>query len=193
MLPLWLKVAYTFFVLITVPIYAKKWGWINFLWFSDVALLLLVPALWLESSLLTSMMAVSVLIPETFWNISYFGRLITGKRIGSLTDYMFDTSKPLYLRALSLFHVFLPVQMLWMIARLGYNADAWYAQTALAWVVLPTSYLLSNTEENVNWVYGPGNHPQRFLPPLVYLGLLMLVFPLAIYWPTHYLLKLVFT
>jgi hypothetical protein len=109
MIPLWLKLAYTIFVAIVVPVYAKKWGWGNFLWFSDIALLLMVPALWLESRLLVSMITVGVLFPEAFWNLSFFVRLITGKRIGGLTDYMFDAEKPLWLRALSLFHVFLPV------------------------------------------------------------------------------------
>src|SRR3712207_2725242 len=109
MVPLWLKLAYTAFVIILVPIYAKKWGWGNFLWFSDIALLATVPAPWLESRLLASMTAVGVLLPELFWNLSFFVRLITGKRIGGLTDYMFDAGKPLFLRALSLFHVFLPL------------------------------------------------------------------------------------
>jgi hypothetical protein len=75
MIPLWLKLAYTVFVAIIVPVYAKNWGWGNFLWFSDIALLLMVPALWTESPLLVSMMAVGVLLPESFWNVSYFGWL----------------------------------------------------------------------------------------------------------------------
>jgi hypothetical protein len=131
MFPFWLKLTYTVFVAILVPVYAKKWGWGNFLWFSDIALLLMVPALWFESRLLVSMVAVGVLFPESFWNVSYFARLITGKRIGALTDYMFDAEKPLWLRSLSLFHVFLPVLIVWMVARLGYEPFAGLAQTAL--------------------------------------------------------------
>jgi hypothetical protein len=34
------------------------------LWFSDVALLVTVPALWIESRLLASMMALAVILPE---------------------------------------------------------------------------------------------------------------------------------
>ena len=192
MIPLWLKLAYTAFVAIIVPVYAKKWGWGNFLWFSDIALLLMVPALWTESPLLVSMMAVGVLLPESFWNISYFVRLITGKRIGALTDYMFDPEKPLWLRSLSLFHVFLPVLIVWMVARLGYEPFAWLAQTALAWVVLPLTYLLTDPKENVNWVYGPGSKPQERMHPLVYLVLVMIAFPLAFYLPAHLVLNLLF-
>lgn len=192
MIPLWLKLAYTAFVAFLIPVYAKKWGWGNFLWLSDIALLLTVPALWLESRWLASMTAVGVLLPELFWNISFFLRLITGKRLGTLTDYMFNAEKPLWLRALSLFHIFLPVLVLWMVARLGYAPLAWVAQTALAWIVLPLSYLLTPSRENVNWVYGPGSRPQKQMPSLVYLGLVMLVFPVAFYLPAHLVLKLLF-
>ena len=115
MIPLWIKIAYTLFVAVTVVVYSVKYSLGNFLWFSDIALLTSVPALWLESSLLASMIAVGIVLPEVLWNVSFFGQLLTGRRITGLTDYMFDPRKPLYLRALSLFHVFLPVMLLWMI------------------------------------------------------------------------------
>ncbi len=192
MIPLWLKLAYTVFVVILVPIYAKKWGWGNFLWFSDIALLLMVPALWLESRLLVSMMTIGVLIPEAFWNVSFFLRLLTGIRFGGLTDYMFDTEKPMYLRALSFFHIFLPVIMLWILAKFGYEPIALWTQTALAWIVLLLCYFFTDPKENINWVYGPGNKPQKRLHPLLYLGFVMIFFPAAIILPAHFLMKWIF-
>lgn len=185
MIPLWLKLAYTGFVVITVPVYAVKYGLRNFLWFSDIGLLLTVPALWSESSLLASMMALGLLIPEVFWNAGFFWRLLTGRRIAGLTDYMFDPQRPRYLRSLSLFHVFLPVLLVWMVARLGYDQRALVAQTALAWVVLPLTYWLTDPEENINGVFGPGSKPQKRILPLLYLGLLMAGFPVLIYLPVH--------
>jgi hypothetical protein len=192
MIPLWIKIAYTLFVAVTVVVYSFKYSLGNFLWFSDIALLTSVPALWLESSLLASMIAVGIVLPEVLWNVSFFGQLLTGRRITGLTDYMFDPNKPLYLRALSLFHVFLPVLLLWMIHVLGYAPDAWIAQTALTWVVLPLTYFFTNPEENVNWVFGPGAKPQKRIPPLIYLGLLLIGFPLLVYLPTHLLLQMLF-
>jgi len=192
MIPLWIKIAYTLFVAITVAVYSVKYPLGNFLWFSDIALLTTVPALWLESSLLASMITVGIILPEALWNVSFFGQLLTGRRITGLTDYMFDPRRPLYLRALSLFHVFLPVMLLWMIQRLGYAPSAWMAQTALAWVVLPLTYYFTNPEENVNWVFGPGTEPQKRIPPLVYLGLLMIAFPALVYLPSHFLLQMLF-
>ena len=111
-----------------------------------------------------------------------------------LTDYMFDPTKPLYLRAISLFHFFLPLLLLWMVSRLGYDPDALIGQTLLAWIVLPLTYRLADSKvENVNWVFGWTVEPQERMPPLAYLGLVMIGFPLLIYFPTHVLLQKLFT
>jgi len=192
-IPLWLKIAYTVFAAVTVAIYLRKYPLWNFLWFSDIALIATVPALWLESSLIASMMLVGILLPEISWNGAFFVRLATGKRLFGLTDYMFDPTKPRYLRAISLFHVFLPIVLLWMVAVLGYETRALLAQTALAWIVLPLSYWLGNPKvENLNWVFGWKAEPQTSIPPLAYLGLVMIGYPLLIYLPTHLALLQVF-
>ena len=129
---LWVKVAYTVFLCVLIPAYVIRYGFANFLWFSDIALLTAAVALWLESRLLASMMAVAVLLPEAVWNVSFFGRLLTGVRITGLADYMFDPKKSLFIRGLSLFHVILPPLLVWMVARLGYDPRAPIAQTLLA-------------------------------------------------------------
>ena len=194
LIPLWIKVSYTIFAAVTVAVYVVKYPLWNFLWFSDIALIVTVPALWLEDSLLASMMLVGILLPELVWNISFFGRLFTGVRIAGLTDYMFDPAKPRYLRAISLFHVFLPPLLLWMALRIGYDSRALIVQTALAWIVLPLSYWLTDPKvENVNWVFGWGSEPQKRIPPLAHLGLVMLVGPIVIFLPTHLLLRALLT
>lgn len=193
LIPLWIKLSYTAFVVVTVAIYARKYPLWNFLWGSDIALIATVPALWLESSLIASMMLVGVLLPELLWNGAFFVRLVIGRRLFGLTDYMFDPSKPLYLRAISLFHVFLPLLLLWMVVRLGYHPDALIWQTALAWIVLTLSYRLGDPKvENLNWVFGWTSRQQTRIPPLAYLGLMMIGFPLLIYLPTHLVLQWTF-
>src|SRR4030095_14985623 len=160
-IPLGLKVVYTISVCALVPIYWRQYGPANFLWFSDIALVALVPALWLENALLASMMAVSVVFFEALWNIDFFFRLATGKSLIGLSAYMFDPGIPLFIRGLSGFHIVLPLLLLWMLHRLGYDQRAFLWQTIVALVILPVSYLASNTQENVNWVYGFGQNPQR--------------------------------
>lgn len=192
MIPLWLKLAYTAMVVVVVVPYWFRYRPGNFLWFSDIALLALVPALWLEDRTIASMMAVGVLLPETVWNVSYFGRLLTGVRLTSLTDYMFESHRPRWLRALSYFHVVLPPLMLWLLWTLGYDADAWIGQTVLGWAVLLLAYLFTEPSENVNWVHGWGAKAVRRTPGLVHLGIVMLGFPLVVFLPTHLLLTLLF-
>jgi hypothetical protein len=150
-------------------------------------------ALWLESALLASMMTLAVALPEAVWNVDFFGRLLTGRHVFGLSAYMFDARKPRALRALSLFHVVLPVVLLWMVHRLGYDARAWRLQTVVALAVLPLTYWLTDPVDNVNWVHGPGATAQRWISPRLYLAAMMVLFPLVVYLPTHLLLRAVFT
>jgi hypothetical protein len=62
----------------------------------------------------------------------------------------------------------------------------------LALIVLPVTYLITDPEDNINWVFGP-IEPQDFLPPLLYLTLLMLTLTALIYYPSHLVLKRYFT
>ena len=192
MIPLGLKVVYTIFVCALVPIYWREYGLANFLWFSDIALVALVPALWLENALLVSMLAISVVFFEALWNVDFFFHLATGKPLIGLSAYMFDPRIPLSIRGLSCFHIVLPLLLLWMLHRLGYDQRAFLWQTIVAMVVLPLSYLVTNAQENVNWVYGLGENPQRILPAPLFVILLMLLFPLAVYLPTHLLFARIF-
>jgi hypothetical protein len=192
MLPLWIKIAYTLFVIVLVPVYWVHYGPANFLWFSDIALFTTVAALWLESRFLASTMAVGVLLLELTWNIDFFVRLLTGAEWVGLAGYMFDSSKPRSLRGLSFFHILLPILLVWMVARLGYNRRALPAQTLLAWLVLPVSYFFTDPAKNINWVFGPGSEPQRSMPSILYLAILMAFLPLTVYLPTHLLLAKLF-
>jgi len=191
-IPLGLKIIYTLFVCTLVPIYWRQYGPANFLWFSDIASLVLVAALWLENALLVSMMAISVVFFEALWNIDFFFRLATGKSFIGLSAYMFDPKIPSFIRSLSCFHIILPVLLLWLVHRLGYDHRAFVWQTIVALVVLPLSYLVSDPQENVNWVYGFGQNPQRILPAPLFVILLMLLFPLLAYLPAHVLFTKIF-
>ena len=193
-IPLWLKLAYTLFVIVLVPVYWLEHGPQNFLWGSDIALFVTLLALWMENALLASMMALAILLPELAWNLDFFWRLVFGAESIELlgTRYMFDPELPLLVRGLSLFHVMLPVLLVWLVYRLGYERRALVYQTVVAWVVLPVSYLLTEPAANINWVRGLGREPQDWMPAPVYLLLLMFVFPMVVYLPTHLLLKRLF-
>jgi hypothetical protein len=90
------------------------------------------------------------------------------------------------------FHLALPPAAVWLVYRYGYDARALAAQTALAWIVLPATLWLTPAEKNVNWVRGFGHPPRTPLSLPLHFALVMLVWPLVIYWPTHWLLGTLF-
>jgi hypothetical protein len=192
LIPLWLKVLYSAFVAVLVPAYWWYYGPANFLWFSDVALLVTLAALWRESPLLASMQAVSVVLLELLWTADFLTRLVTGSHAVGLSRYMFKPEIPLFIRGLSLFHLWLPLLLLWLVGRLGYDRRAWAAQALLAVGVLLLCYFLTDPSDNMNWVFGPGEKPQRRLPSGLYLVLLMAFFAGCVYFPTHLILRRLF-
>jgi hypothetical protein len=173
---------------IIAGVYWRAYGPKNFLWLSDLALASTTLSVIGENRLLASLPAVGTLPLEAAWTIDF---LSSGRALG-LTGYMFDRQYPLGLRALSLFHVALPPTLIWMLARLGYDRRAFRYQTVLVWCVLPLTYALTEPEKNVNWVFGPGNRPQRRLPPLLYLALEMAAMPVLAILPTHLVLERAF-
>src|SRR5207247_1887208 len=115
----------------------------------------------------------------------FLARGLSGVRVIGLADYMFDRKIPRRVRALSLFHLWLPPLLLWMIARLGYDRRALRAQTAASCVLLVTTYALTTPSDDINWVYGLSGSPQRSIDPRTYLLLVIAVYPLAFHWPAH--------
>jgi hypothetical protein len=85
--PLWLKLAYTTFMALLVPVYWHYYGPTNFLYFCDVALLITLVGIWIESPFLVSMCAVGILALEALWvadlALSPFAPIVsTGVRFG---------------------------------------------------------------------------------------------------------------
>ena len=155
-------------------------------------MLITAAALWLESALLSSMMLLAIALPELAWNVDFFGRLLSGRHLVGLSDYMFDARKPIGLRALPLFHVALPILLIWTVHRLGYDDRTWVAQTLVALTVLPVTYWVTDAGDNVNWVHGPGHTRQPWMHPLTYLASEMVFVPVVVYLPVHLLLRTVF-
>jgi hypothetical protein len=178
-IPLWLKLGYTAFMAVLVPVYWYHYGWTNFLYFCDVALFVTLIGLWKESRILLSLAAVGIVLPQILWCVD-FGFEMAGGKLTGMTTYMFDASRPLYLRGLSLFHGWLPWLLIFGVARLGYDRRAlggWTVMAAglclVAFFLLPpagASLEDSNLPRNVNYVFGmDDSKPQAWLDPVSYL------------------------
>jgi hypothetical protein len=194
---MWLKIAYTAFIAVLVPVYWVNYGPSNFLYFCDLALLVTLAAIWLESPLLASMPAVGILAPQALWVADFFANM-AGHPIVGMTDYMFDASLPLQLRALSLFHGWLPFLLLFLVWRLGYDHRAFRAWTVLALGVLFVCYVFMPPPSpnagaaavNINYVYGMSDKAaQTWMPGWAWLMLLMVALPTLLFAPVHLALK----
>ena len=188
-IPLWLKIGWTLWLGVWMPYYWMQYGPQNFLYFCDIANILIGLALWLESPLLFSWQATSVLLFQTLYTIDLVGRLTAGKHLIGGTEYMFSPAIPLFVRLLGLFHVVTPPVLLWGIWRLGYDRRGWIYAIVTAWIVLPICFLW-RPGFNVNWVRGPLYKEQHIVPPVIYLAAYMIALPLLVYLPTHWVLAI---
>jgi hypothetical protein len=196
------KVAGTAFLVAMVPIYLHAYGPTNFLWFCDAALILTVAGMWLESSLLISMCSVGILLPQCFW-IADFGSSLLGFRLLGVTGYMFDHNLPIFTRGLSLFHGWLPLLLVWLLGRLGFDKRALSAWTGLAAALVLVCYFFTppagahpanpNTPININYIYGFNDRqPQTWINQNLYVILWPAALWLVAFLPTHLALRRIF-
>lgn len=199
LIPLWAKLAYSAFVAVLVPYYWLTYGPTNFLYYCDVALLMTLAAIWTENRLLVSMPAVGIVLPQVLWQVDFLGSAI-GIPVVGITAYMFDDKIPFFARSLSFFHFWLPLLLLWLVFRLGYDRRALLGWTSLAWCLMlicffampapPAPAENPNLPVNINYVYGLSDKaPQTWLPALGYLAAMMVTLPAIIFLPTHFLLS----
>ena len=196
-IPFALTLAYSAFMVVLVPVYLRHYGPANFLYFCDIALLLTLAGLWLQSPLLLSVATVGILVPQLFWLFDFIANLL-GRRVSGMTDYMLDSRRSLLLRGLSLFHGWLPIMLLYALAHSGYDARALPIWTLLSSVLIfvcyryiaPPSAGHGIRPVNINYVYGFSDVlPQRWMSQRAWLALLFIGLPLLVYLPSHLLLR----
>ncbi len=207
LIPLWIKLPYTAFMAVLIPVYLKNYGITNFLYFCDVAAVVTLVALWLESPLLLSAMLVGAFIPQMLWVVDFVGEL-TGLFGFGLTRYMFNASSPFFLRFLSFFHfwlVFLLIHLVWCV---GYDKRGLPLWMAIAWVLLTVCYAYmpppspvkdpvtkeqlrdGSLPANINYVYGLTGEEkaQTDMEPNWYFAVYMAILMGVVYPLTHLLL-----
>ena len=197
--PMWIKLAFTAFMCVLVPYYWKEYGPTNFLYFCDIALFLTLAAVWTGKPLYASMAAVGITLPQVLWQVDFVGQL-AGLPVTGMTSYMFDTDISLLARGLSFFHFWLPILLVGLVIRLGYDRRALAFWTLTAWGAMAVSYLwlpapgdtleFINQPCNVNYVFGMSSDAvQTMMPQTAWLAMMMIGLPVLIYLPTHLVLS----
>jgi len=164
--------------------YWHAWGPANFLHLCDIAVILTCIGLYTNSALLISSQAVSSVLIDIVWTLDAAARLFFGVHLIGGTEYLFDATTPLWARLLSLFHIVLPVILLWSLSRLGYDRRAWKLQSAILLPVLIASRFVT-PDQNLNFaVKDPFLH-RSYGPAPTHLAVTFLFLVFVVYFPTH--------
>jgi hypothetical protein len=194
--PLAVKIAYSAFMAVLIPVYWHYYGPTNFLYFCDTALLLTLIAIWPENALLISMACVGILAMQAYWVIDLLVNA-AGYSLTGITDYMFDPSHAVFLRLLSLYHAWLPFLLIYLVWQTGYDRRALPLWTGLAWALVlfcffatpPPTASAGLTPVNIDYVWGMSDSAaQHWVPSSVWLAGMLIGLPLLIYLPTHLIL-----
>jgi hypothetical protein len=198
-IPAGIKIGLCAFLTILIPFYWYAFGGGNFLYFCDVVLFLAVWGIVTERSLPVSTAAVGGIIMQWMWTIDVIGAA-GGAPVINMTAYMLQPGQSRTLRALEMFHAWLPFLILYSIWKLGYDRRAFLCWTLLASSLLTISYLFYRapgsppgsgfSPVNLNFVHGPSLYQkQTWMPGWMWLALLYVGLPLVAYLPTHLVLS----
>lgn len=180
----WLALAW---LAVWAPAYWRFWGAANFLHVCDIAVVLTCIGLWTGDSLLLSSQAVGAIVPDVAWCLDAGSRLLFGRHLFGGTEYMWDPQMPLWVRLLSLFHVVLPVLLVWAVGRVGYDRRGWALQTGITAVLLGISRLFA-ASRNLNYAYVEPVFHRAWGPAPVHLFAVLAVMALLLYLPPHVVL-----
>jgi hypothetical protein len=181
--PAWLRWLALLWLAIWVPAYWRTWGAANFLHLCDIAVILVCVGLWTNSALLISSQAVGSLLVDLAWMLDAGWRLITGRGL--------DASYPLWVRLLTLFHVVMPVLLLWALARAGYDRRGWLLQTAIALFAFVAARFTSPAT-NINYAFHDPFIHRAWGPAPLHVLISWLFMVVMVYLPTHFALRAIF-
>src|SRR5258708_34869253 len=119
-------------MIVWLPAYVRVWGWASLLLLCDLAVILACAGFWWGSPLLISSPAVSLLVPGVLWCLDAGWKLATGHSLVGGAEYMWDARYPLAVRLLSLFHIGLPIALLWGLRRVRYDQRGLATQSGIA-------------------------------------------------------------
>jgi hypothetical protein len=187
-LPAVLRWGAVVWLVVWIPAYWRTWGAVNFLHFCDITVVLACAGLFFENRLLISSQAVASLLVDTVWIADVFWKIVFGRYLISGTEYMFDAHYALWVRLLSLFHIAMPVALLWALRRNGYDRRGWILQSGIVLVALIASRF-TNPALNVNYAFSDPFFHRQLGPPLTHVLAVFAFMVFVVYLPTHFALK----
>jgi hypothetical protein len=175
-------------LVIWIPAYWRTWGLVNFLHFCDIAVILTCAGLISQNRLLICSQALASLLVDLMWVADITCKILLGHYLLGGTEYMFDQHIALWVRLLSLFHVFMPLLLLWLIHRNGYDRRAWLLQSAIA---LPAFVASRFTDPalNMNYAFTDPFFHRQWGPAPTHILVVFTFMLVVVYLPTHFALE----
>lgn len=174
-------------LVVWIPAYWHAWGPANFLHLCDLAVFLTCIGLWTSNSLLLASQAVSSIVVDLIWTADAASTVFANHPLVGGTDYLLDPHVALWIRLLSLFHIVLPILLLWALIRVGYDRRAWALQTAIVVGTFVASRFTSPAA-NINYAFRDPFWRRQLGPAPVHVLLCILAMAIAVYLPTHLIL-----
>lgn len=188
-----MQVAVIAWLAIYVPVYASAYGGWHFLQLCDLSVLLACLGVLTRSRLLLSAQALGAPAIALLWLADLGWSAATGHYLHGGTAYLWNEAVPAAARVLSIFHLVLPLLLLFCLWRNGYDRRALLLQAAISAVVIAVSRLWLPPVDNLNYVNAwPGGGVLLRGVPGAHAVASWLVLCLAIYLPTHLLLQRLF-
>lgn len=173
---------------IWIPAYWHTWGAINFLHFCDIAVILACAGFIFDSTLLISSQAVAAILIDITWTVDIVCKILFGRYLLGGAEYMFDAHYALWVRLLSLFHIAMPILLLWAVRRYGYDRRGWLLQLGIAFAAFVASRF-TNPALNMNYTFADPFFHRQWGPAPTHI-LVIFIFMLAVvYLPTHLALR----
>ncbi len=190
-IPPWVRWASILWLIVWFPVYLRAWGAMNFLHLCDIAVILTCAGLFLGNSLLLSSQAVSSLVIDLIWSLDVAWRLFLGRHLVGGTEYLFDAHVALGVRLLSLFHIALPVILLWALFRTGYDHRGFALQSAIALGAIVASRW-AGAAGNINYAFRDPFFHRAWGSAPVHVAITFAALAALVYWPTHLALEKLF-
>ena len=181
---------FTAWVVFWVAVVLANQGPQNFFWLCNIAQFIILYAIWRGDRLLFSSQAGVVILVGLVWAIDFTIAIALGGRSPTgFTAYMFDDDYSLLTRVVSLYHVGLPVFVIRLLPRMGYDDRGPWLQSAIGVLGILGSWLFTEPVRNVNVVYHPFGIELFETVELLWIGLLIVGYPLVLFFPGHFLVR----
>lgn len=184
------RIGFSLWMVFWVSVVLTHAGPQNFFWLCNLAQFIILYVVWSGNRLLLSSQAGMVCLVGLVWTLDFIVAIALGGRsLTGFTAYMFSDELALIARGVSLFHVFLPPFVLWLIWRIGYDNRGVWLQCVIGGLAVIGGWLFTEPERNINWVHEFFGMKQTWMPDPIWLAVLVIAYPLAIFLPGHFLVR----